>query len=199
MCISGTKRCNKNCYKTSQGVGGTCCLHLQGAKALKTGIRIHQHKVLLAGNRTVKLISPRAVLWTINKTINTLVGYISISTHRLTTGQENAWWQNCYERALDEQKEDFRKVGYLHSQAPWEPQISLHNTRLPVRNKYTHTHTQIYIRSLLARTIRESSGDVKSLFQSSTLEERNLKVAPQYEPTALSPSTWINKITQDRK
>ena len=48
----------KLCYETSQGVLGTCCLHLQGGRALKTGIRIYQHTVLLSGNRTVKLVTP---------------------------------------------------------------------------------------------------------------------------------------------
>jgi hypothetical protein len=171
----------------------------------RMGIRIYQHTVLLSGNRTVKLVTPSCCSLDNQQNYKHFGGLHNDYRKRLTTGQENAWWQNCYTRALDEEQkeEDFRKVGYLHRQPPWEPQISLHNTRPPVRNKQTHTHTHTYThthaRSLLARTTMESSGDVKTLFQSSTLQERNLKVAPQYKPTALSLPTWKNQITQDRK
>jgi hypothetical protein len=134
--------------------------------------------------------SPRAVPWTINKIINTWWPTQG-SAENMSTGQENAWWQTCYERALDEEhkEEDSEKSVIFIVNPPWEPQISLHNTRLPVRNKHihvvyiyiyihTHTHTYMYIRSLLARTTMEYSWDVKTLFQSSTSPERNLKVAP---------------------
>ena len=138
----------KLCYETSQGVGGTCCLHLQGGRALKTGIRIYQHTMLLSGSRTVKLVTPSCCSLDNQQHYNNFGGYTRISRNVLTTEQENALWQNCYERALDEEQkeeEDFRKVGYLHSQPPENPKSHYRtHARLSETNTYTHTHTHTH-------------------------------------------------------
>ena len=151
--------------------------------------------VLLSGNRRGKLVTPSCCSLDNQQNykhfddLHKNVWLPDRKTHDRITAIKGRWIKNRKKKTSE------KSVIFIVN--PPENPKSHYTTHARLSKTNTNTHT--HIRSLLARTTMESSGDVKTLFQSSTLQGRNLKVAPQYEPTALSLHTWKNQITQDRK